>query len=120
MQQIMPTFVIQRDLYEVRERPSKCYSWAVFMLANIMAEIPWAIVVGTTMYFEWYYPAGFYRNAEPTNTVTERGALMWLYLVMFMIFTSTFSHLVVAGIELAETASFVANLMFTMCLFFCG
>jgi ABC-type multidrug transport system permease subunit len=37
----MPTFVTQRSLYEVRERPSKTYSWIVFMVSNIMAEIPW-------------------------------------------------------------------------------
>lgn len=27
VQQIMPRFILQRDLYEVRERPSKAYSW---------------------------------------------------------------------------------------------
>jgi ATP-binding cassette subfamily G (WHITE) protein 2 (PDR) len=72
------------------------------------------------MFFEWYYPAGFYRNAIVTDTVAERGALMWLFLVVFMIFTSTFSHHLVAGVELAETASFLANIMFSMCLIFCG
>lgn len=30
-QQIMPHFVTQRALYEVRERPSKTYSWKAFM-----------------------------------------------------------------------------------------
>lgn len=37
----MPTFVTQRSLYEVRERPSRTYSWIVFMMSNILAEIPW-------------------------------------------------------------------------------
>ena len=40
VQQIMPRFVIQRSLYEVRERPSKAYSWAAFLIANIVVEIP--------------------------------------------------------------------------------
>lgn len=40
VQQIMPRFVIQRSLYEVRERPSKAYSWGAFMFANIIVEIP--------------------------------------------------------------------------------
>jgi ATP-binding cassette, subfamily G (WHITE), member 2, PDR len=40
-QQIMPHFVTQRSLYEVRERPSKAYSWKVFMLSNIIVELPW-------------------------------------------------------------------------------
>lgn len=41
-QQIMPNFVTQRSLYEVRERPSKTYSWKIFILSNIVSEIPWA------------------------------------------------------------------------------
>jgi ABC-type multidrug transport system ATPase subunit len=40
-QQIMPHFVTQRSLYEVRERPSKTYSWKVFILSNIIVELPW-------------------------------------------------------------------------------
>lgn len=37
--QIMPIFVSQRTMYEVRERPSKAYSWIVFISANILVEI---------------------------------------------------------------------------------
>jgi ATP-binding cassette, subfamily G (WHITE), member 2, PDR len=40
-QQIMPHFVTQRALYEVRERPSKTFGWPAFMLANITVELPW-------------------------------------------------------------------------------
>lgn len=40
VQQIMPRFVTQRDLYEVRERPSKSYSWAAFLIANIVVCTP--------------------------------------------------------------------------------
>ena len=40
VQQTMPTFVTQRSLYEVRERPSKAYGWEVFLIANIVVEIP--------------------------------------------------------------------------------
>ncbi|MGG6495547.1 UNVERIFIED_CONTAM: ABC transporter permease, partial [Bacteroidetes bacterium 56_B9] len=36
VQQIMPLFVTQRSLYEVRERPSKAYSWVAFIIANIV------------------------------------------------------------------------------------
>jgi len=39
VQQIMPHFVTQRSLYEVRERPSKAYSWVAFMFANIFVEV---------------------------------------------------------------------------------
>jgi len=45
---------------------------------------------------------------------------MFLYILTFMLFTSTFTDLVVAGIESAETAGNVAQLLFSMTLIFCG
>lgn len=56
VQQIMPLFVTQRSLYEVRERPSKTYSWPAFMLSNIIAELPWQTLLAVIIYFGWYYP----------------------------------------------------------------
>jgi ATP-binding cassette subfamily G (WHITE) protein 2 (PDR) len=44
VEQTIPFFVTQRSLYEVRERPSKTYSWKAFMVANIAVEIPWNTV----------------------------------------------------------------------------
>ncbi|QUC23762.1 uncharacterized protein UV8b_08003 [Ustilaginoidea virens] len=120
VQQSMPQFIIQRSLYEARERPSKVYSWKVFMLSQIIVELPWNALMAVIMYFCWYYPIGLYHNAVATDAVAERGALMFLFLLMFMLFTGTFSTLVVAGFETAEAGGNLANLMFTMCLIFCG
>jgi ATP-binding cassette subfamily G (WHITE) protein 2 (PDR) len=53
-QQLMPLFVTQRALYEVRERPSKTYSWQAFMYSNIIAEIPWQTLMAIIMFFCWY------------------------------------------------------------------
>ncbi|KAG9233334.1 putative multidrug resistance ABC transporter [Amylocarpus encephaloides] len=119
-QQIMPHFVTQRSLYEVRERPSKAHSWKVFMLSNIIVELPWNTLMAVIMFICWYYPVGLYRNAEPTDTVHERGVLMFLFLWTFMLFTSTFTHMCIAGIESAESGGNVANLAFSLCLIFCG
>src|ERR1700712_1561288 len=55
-QQIMPHFVIQRSLYEARERPSKAYSWKAFMLSNIVVELPWNTLMAVLMFICWYYP----------------------------------------------------------------
>jgi ATP-binding cassette, subfamily G (WHITE), member 2, PDR len=46
----MPKFVTQRDLYEVRERPSKAYSWKAFLIANIVVEIPYQTILGVLVY----------------------------------------------------------------------
>ncbi|KAL4885009.1 ABC-2 type transporter-domain-containing protein [Aspergillus karnatakaensis] len=120
VQQIMPNFVTQRSLYEARERPSKTYSWKAFMIANIVVELPWNTLMAALIFFCWYCPIGLYNNAKPTDAVTERGGLMFLLLWTFLLFTSTFAHMVIAGIELAETGGNVASLLFSLCLIFCG
>lgn len=120
VQQMMPNFVTQRALYEVRERPSKAYSWKAFMVASIFTELPWNILMSVPIFFSWYYPIGLYHNAEPTDAVIERGGIMFLFILIFMIFTSTFSSMMIAGFDQPETGSNVAQLMFSLCLIFNG
>ncbi|KAK4983971.1 Multidrug resistance protein [Elasticomyces elasticus] len=120
VQQILPLFVTQRALYEVRERPSKAYSWKAFMLANILVEIVWNSLMAVLLYFCWYFPIGLYRNAEPTNAVYERGALMFLLIWQFLLFTSTFANMVIAGVDTAEIGGNIANLAFLLTFVFCG
>ncbi|KAJ5600815.1 hypothetical protein N7450_001882 [Penicillium hetheringtonii] len=120
VQQIMPNFVTQRSLYEVRERPSKAYSWKAFMTANIIVELPWNTLMAVLIFVCWYYPIGLYNNASQTESVTEKGGLMFLLIWTFLLFTSTFAHMMIAGIELAETGGNLASLLFSLCLIFCG
>lgn len=120
VQQIMPHFVTQRALYEVRERPSKTYSWKAFIISNIVVELPWNSLMAVLIFFCWYYPIGLYRNAELSDEVTYRGFQFFLFVWMFLLFTSTFTHMVIAGIDSAETGGNIANLMFSLCLIFCG
>jgi ATP-binding cassette, subfamily G (WHITE), member 2, PDR len=120
VQQTMPYFVIQRDLYEVRERPSKVYSWKIFMLSQIIVELPWNSLMAVIMFFCWYYPVGLHRNAEMAGQVAERGGLMFLFLWAFLLFSSTFTDFMIAGFETAEAGGNIANLLFMLCLMFCG
>ena len=119
-QQIMPLFVTQRALYEVRERPSKTYSWAIFLLSNILVEIPWNSLMAVLVFVGWYYPIGLRENAVEAGQVGERGVLMFLFILMFMIFAGTFTNMVIAGIETAEAAGNITNLLFSLSLIFCG
>ncbi|KAJ9247238.1 hypothetical protein DTO207G8_8210 [Paecilomyces variotii] len=120
IQQIMPHFVAQRDLYEARERPSKAYSWKAFIISNIIVELPWNSLMSVLMFLCWYYPVGLYRNAEPTDAVALRGAQMWLFIWTFLLFSSTFAHFMIAAFESAENAGNTGNLLFILCLLFCG
>ena len=118
--QAMPNFVLQRELYEARERSSKMYSWIVFMLSNIVVELPWNSLAGVLLYVFFYYLVGMHHNAEQSNAVTERSGLMFLLLWAFMLFESTFANMVIAGVEMAEVGATIALLLFAFCLIFCG
>ncbi|KIN00043.1 hypothetical protein OIDMADRAFT_126522 [Oidiodendron maius Zn] len=118
--QAMPNFIAQRDLYEARERPSKTYSWKAFMLSNIIVELPWNAFASLLIFFPLYYSIGMYRNAIPTNAVTERGSLMYLLVLSFMLFASTFTSMVIAGVGSAEIGAIIALILFALCLVFCG
>jgi len=44
MYQILPVFIVQRKLYEARERQSMTYDWKAFVLSNIFIEMFWNAV----------------------------------------------------------------------------
>ena len=120
VQQIMPNFVVQRSLYEARERPAKTYSWKAFMLSNLVVEVPWMVLMAAAIFFCYYYPVGLYHNAQYTGAVHERGGLFFLHVLAFLLFTSTFATMIVAPMEDAETAGNMAQLLFSLTLIFCG
>ncbi|RLV89830.1 Multidrug resistance protein CDR1 [Spathaspora sp. JA1] len=119
-EQMLPTFVEQRDVFEVREYPSRTFSWFAFITAQITSEIPYQTMVGTLAFFCWYYPVGFYANAVETNAVHSRGVLMWLYSTAFFVYTSTVGQLCISFLEVKTNAANLANYLLTMCITFCG
>jgi ATP-binding cassette subfamily G (WHITE) protein 2 (PDR) len=110
----MPKFVTQRSLYEVRERPSKSYSWAAFLISNIIVEIPYQIILGILVWASYYFPV--YGAAQQP----EQKGLMLLFIIQFFIFASTFADLVIASLPDAETAGTVATFAFSLTLTFNG
>lgn len=116
--QYMPQFILQRTLFETRERPSKAYSWRVFMLSQIIVELTWTSLIAVLMYVSWSLPTGLFLHARGDEA--ERAILMFLYILQFLLFTSSFSILIIAGLETAEAGANLANSLFTVCLLFCG
>ncbi|KAK3385327.1 ATP-binding cassette transporter [Podospora didyma] len=118
--QQMPNFITQRSLYEVRERPAKTYSWKVFMLSQIVSEIPWNTLASVFMWALMYYPIGFYKNADAAGQGTERGVLMWLLFWVFLLWVSTFTHMCISFVDSADAGGNIANFLFVFAFFFCG
>ncbi|KAI9841997.1 MAG: hypothetical protein M1838_003324 [Thelocarpon superellum] len=111
---IMPRFVTQRALYEVRERPSKAYSWAAFLIANIAVEIPYQILLGILVFASFYFPI-FGAGQSP-----DRQGLILLLIVQFFVFASTYAQLCISALPDAQTAGNIATLMFSLSLTFNG
>jgi ABC-type multidrug transport system permease subunit len=116
VQQIMPRFVLQRDLYEVRERPSKAYSWVAFIIANILVEIPYQILLGIMVFASYYYPIYTLGGFQSS----QRQGLILLYCIQLFIFSSTYAHLLIAALPDAETAARISTLLFSLILTFNG
>jgi ATP-binding cassette, subfamily G (WHITE), member 2, PDR len=116
VQQIMPRFILQRDLYEVRERPSKAYSWKAFLIANIVVEIPYQILLGVLVFASYFYPI-YTKGGIPPSV---RQGLILLLIVQFFVFASTFAHMLISALPDSETAGNIATLMFSLTLTFNG
>lgn len=109
----MPLFVTQRSLYEVRERPSKAYSWKAFLLANILVEIPYNIILGILVFACYLYPT------TGILTPLQQGTVL-LFLIEFFIYAGTFADLCIAALPDETTAAAVVTLIFSLSLTFCG
>ena len=118
--QSMPHFILQRAQYEARERSSRTYSWPVFIAANVAVELPWNTLVSLLVFLPFYYLVGMHRNAQVAGAEAERGALMFLLVWVFMISETTFTSMVIAGIETPEVGAIAALLLFFLTLLFCG
>lgn len=118
--QTMPNYILQRDLYEVRECPSKTYSWAAFILAQVIVELPWNTVAALLTFFPFYYLIGMNQNAVATDAVAERGGLFFLLVWAFLMHCSTFTTMIVAAAATAEIGAILALLLFCFSLIFCG
>ena len=57
--QMQVPYIAMRDIYEVRERHSRMYSWTALVTAQMLVELP-LNVFGSSLYFLcWYWTVGF-------------------------------------------------------------
>src|SRR3984885_1657680 len=77
---VVPKFYQNRALWEAREYPSRIYGWFAFCTAQIITEIPSAVVSAVLYWLLWYYPTGLPRDSSTAGYVF----LMSLLFFMFM------------------------------------
>ena len=112
--QVMSRFLPSRSLFEIREGPSRIYSWPVFVLSHIIVEIPYQIFLGVVSWACWYYPV--FNSDQPARSQ----ALMLGFTIQFMLLASTWAQALVFCMPSLETAGALSNILFTMTLQFNG
>ncbi|OTA63684.1 hypothetical protein K449DRAFT_31387 [Hypoxylon sp. EC38] len=119
-QLVIPYFVDSRAIFEARERDSRAYSWTVFIVANILVELLWQTVIAIPVFAAWYYPTGLQRYGNYSLSTAERGALTFMFIWLFNLWSSTISQFFAASIQHAEVAMQIATLFYWLSLVFCG
>ncbi|KAM5351661.1 hypothetical protein ACJ41O_004384 [Fusarium nematophilum] len=77
---VVPKFFSNMALWQAREYPSRIYGWVAFCTANIVADIPAAVVSGFLYWVLWYWPTGL-----PTeSSVSGYTFLMTILMFLFM------------------------------------
>ncbi|GAW10792.1 hypothetical protein ANO14919_001270 [Xylariales sp. No.14919] len=77
---VLPKFFTNMALWEAREYPSRIYGWVAFCTANIVAEIPAAIVAGTLYWALWYWPTGLPTQSDVSGYVYLMTVLIFLFM----------------------------------------
>lgn len=77
---VLPKFFDNLDLWEAREYPSRIYGWVAFCTANIVAEIPSAIVAGTLYWALWFWPTGLPTESSVSGYVYLMTVLIFLFM----------------------------------------
>jgi ATP-binding cassette, subfamily G (WHITE), member 2, SNQ2 len=52
-QQIQVPFLATRSVFEIRERPSRMFSFTALVTSQILSEIPWNILGSSLFFFCW-------------------------------------------------------------------
>ncbi|TNY24740.1 putative SNQ2-ABC transporter [Rhodotorula diobovata] len=112
-QQLQPKFIGLRQLYNARERPSRMYSWPVFVATAIIVEMPYNIVAGTIFFVCWYWTVGF-------PYASSRAGYAYAMHMVFEIYYPTFAQAVASFSPNAMAASVLFSTLFSFVIIFNG
>jgi len=104
--QLQIIFIKARNVYEIRERPSRMYSWTALLTSQLLAELPWNILGSSSFFFTWYWTVGFPSDRAPYS-----------YLIFGLMFPFYYTTLGQAVASIVPTAELGALLFSTMYMF---
>jgi ATP-binding cassette subfamily G (WHITE) protein 2 (SNQ2) len=103
--QIQGPFIDTRRVYEIRERPSRMYSWTALITSQILGELPLNIVGSSLFFLIWYWLVGF-----PSS---RAGYSYLMFGIMYPMYYTTFSLWVAAISPNAEIAAQLFSFFFS-------
>lgn len=77
---VVPKFWDNNELWQAREYPSRIYGWVAFCTANIVAEIPSAIITGSLYWAVWYWPTGLPSESAVSGYAYLMCILVFIYI----------------------------------------
>lgn len=111
-QQLQVPFIVSRSIYEVRERPSKMYSWSAWVTSQLVMELPWNILCGSVFFFCWFWTVGY---------PTSRAGYTYLMLaVLLPTYYTTIGQAVAAMAPTPEVSALIFTSIFNFVLLFNG
>ncbi|KAH8118882.1 ABC-2 type transporter-domain-containing protein [Phellopilus nigrolimitatus] len=110
--QLQVIFIDFRNIYEVRERPSRMYSWTSLLAAQLIAEIPWNILGSSLFFLCWYWTVGF--------DSSRAGFTYFMFGLAFPMYYTTFGMAVAAMAPDAVIASVLFSALFSFVIAFNG
>ncbi|KAH9045960.1 ABC-2 type transporter-domain-containing protein [Lactarius hengduanensis] len=110
--QIQVPFIDTRRVYEIRERPSRMYSWSALITAQILGELPLNIIGSSAYFLIWYWLVGF-----PSS---RAGYSYLMFGIMYPMYYTTFSLWVAALSPNPEIAAQLFSFFFSFVVTFNG
>jgi ATP-binding cassette subfamily G (WHITE) protein 2 (SNQ2) len=107
-QQLQISFLVNRAIYEIRERPSKMYSWSAWVTAQILVELPWNMGTGIPFFLGWYWTVGY-----PAD---RAGFTFLIFTVILPLYYTTFGQAISAMSPTAEIAALAFITAFSLSL----
>ena len=99
--QIQRPFISTRRVYEIRERPSRMYSWTALITAQILSELLLNTICSSLFFIIWYSLVGF-----PSS---RAGYSYLMFGVTYPMHYTTFSQMVASMSPSSEISAQLSN-----------
>jgi ATP-binding cassette subfamily G (WHITE) protein 2 (SNQ2) len=107
-QQMQVLFLRMRGIYEIRERPSRMYSWTALITSQFLVESPWNILGDSLFFFCWYWTIGY-----PSS---RAGYTYLVFCVIFPLYYTSCAQAIAAMAPSPEIAGLIFSVVYSYVL----